>query len=216
MVSGKPYISTNSATMNAEKLPNVRQSRLVFGLKKLKANRMKIAELMTERDHSPYAGVSWFMRRLLVPTVGGQRRLGGGERRPRPPAAGARLGVDELGQIGLAHAVGHGVEIGGGAAKDHDADAEPLAHVAPDQLHLRRVLLVADEAGQRPRAALVGHEPQVVAAHEEQLVVELRVLVEVAHGGKCSRVLAGALAQRYRLVGTARLVEHEHRRHESL
>ena len=61
MVSGKPYISTKSATMNAEKVPNVRQSRVVFGLKKLKANRMKIAELMITSDHSPYAGMSWFM-----------------------------------------------------------------------------------------------------------------------------------------------------------
>ncbi len=115
--------------------------------------------------------------------VGGKRRLGGGERSPRPPAAGARLGVDErLGQIGLAHAVGHSVECGGGAAEDHDADAEALAHVARDQLHFRRVLLVADEARQRPRAALVKYEPQCVAAHEEQLMVELRIPVEVAHG----------------------------------
>ena len=37
MVRGNPYISTNSATMNAEKVPNVRQSRDVFGLKKTAA-----------------------------------------------------------------------------------------------------------------------------------------------------------------------------------
>jgi len=58
------------------------------------------------------------------------------------------------------HAGGHAVELDGRPAGDHDADAEALAHVARDQLHLRRVLLVADEAGQRPRAALVGHEPE--------------------------------------------------------
>jgi hypothetical protein len=36
----------NSATRKALKAPNERQSRLVCGLKKLKAKRMKIAELM--------------------------------------------------------------------------------------------------------------------------------------------------------------------------
>jgi hypothetical protein len=35
MVSGKPYISTNKATMNAENALKLRQSRAVAGLKKL-------------------------------------------------------------------------------------------------------------------------------------------------------------------------------------
>jgi hypothetical protein len=53
--------------MNAEKLPKVRQSRFVLGLKKLKAKRMKMAELTRTRDHKPYAGMScsWFMEGLL-------------------------------------------------------------------------------------------------------------------------------------------------------
>ena len=38
MVSGKPYISVKSATINAEKAPSERQSRDVFGFVKLNAN----------------------------------------------------------------------------------------------------------------------------------------------------------------------------------
>ena len=53
MVRGRPYISANRATMKAEKAPNERQSRLVFGLVKLKAKMIKIAELMTTNDQSP-------------------------------------------------------------------------------------------------------------------------------------------------------------------
>ena len=53
MVSGKPYISVNRATMNAENMPSVRQSRRVRGLKKLKAKRMNTAELITTSDHKP-------------------------------------------------------------------------------------------------------------------------------------------------------------------
>ena len=60
--------------------------------------------------------------------------------------------------------------------------AEALAHVTREPLHLCRMLLTADEAGQRPRTALVRYEPQRFAVHEEQLMQELRVLVEVAHG----------------------------------
>src|SRR6516164_2940478 len=45
MLSGNPYISANSATRNALKAPNERQSRPVRGLKKLYANRMKTTEL---------------------------------------------------------------------------------------------------------------------------------------------------------------------------
>src|SRR3990167_6231451 len=55
IVSGKPYISTNRATMNEANAPKVRQSRAVAGLKKLKANRMNIAELRITSDHKPYA-----------------------------------------------------------------------------------------------------------------------------------------------------------------
>jgi hypothetical protein len=64
MVSGKPYISTNRARMNAEKLPKVRQSRFVCGLKKLNAKKMKIAELIMTSDHSQYAGTSWGIANL--------------------------------------------------------------------------------------------------------------------------------------------------------
>ena len=53
-----PYIPTKSATMKAEKPPNVRQSLFVFGLKELKAKMMKTAELMSTRDHIPYARIS--------------------------------------------------------------------------------------------------------------------------------------------------------------
>jgi hypothetical protein len=53
MVSGKPYISTNKAPTNAAKAPKVLQSRPVAGLKKLKANMMKIAELRITKDHKP-------------------------------------------------------------------------------------------------------------------------------------------------------------------
>jgi hypothetical protein len=53
MVNGNPYIYTKSATMNAENAPKVRQSLVVFGLKKLKANIIKIAELRTTKVHSP-------------------------------------------------------------------------------------------------------------------------------------------------------------------
>lgn len=44
MVSGKPYISVNSATMKAEKAPKERQSRAVPGLVKLKAKMMKTSQ----------------------------------------------------------------------------------------------------------------------------------------------------------------------------
>jgi hypothetical protein len=45
MVKGKPYISVNSAIINAEKAPKLRQSVLVCGLAKLKAKKINIAEL---------------------------------------------------------------------------------------------------------------------------------------------------------------------------
>ena len=53
MVSGKPYISVKSATMNALKALKDRQSRGVFGLKKVNAKKMKITELMMTRLHNP-------------------------------------------------------------------------------------------------------------------------------------------------------------------
>ena len=58
--------------MKPENPPNVRQSRLVFGLKKLKANSRKTAELMKTRGQSPYAGASlpWFIVRLLAQNRG--------------------------------------------------------------------------------------------------------------------------------------------------
>ena len=58
MVSGKPYISVNIATINAEKAPKERQSRGVLGLVKLKAKTIKIKELIMTRDHRLYAGMS--------------------------------------------------------------------------------------------------------------------------------------------------------------
>ena len=53
MESGKPYISANNATKNALNALNDRQSRLVCGLKKLYANKMKTTELMRTKLHSP-------------------------------------------------------------------------------------------------------------------------------------------------------------------
>jgi len=42
--------------MNAEKVPNVRQSRLVAGLKKLNANSRNTRMLRIATPQSPYAG----------------------------------------------------------------------------------------------------------------------------------------------------------------
>ncbi len=53
MVSGKPYISVNSATRKAENAPNERQSREVLGLVKLNAKMMNTRELITTSDQSP-------------------------------------------------------------------------------------------------------------------------------------------------------------------
>jgi hypothetical protein len=50
---GEPNPESSAATMNAENVPNVRQSRRVLGLKKLKANAMKTAELMRTNVQSP-------------------------------------------------------------------------------------------------------------------------------------------------------------------
>jgi hypothetical protein len=58
MVSGNPYISTNRATIKAEKALKDRQSRFVCGFAKLKAKMIKIAELIMTSDHNPYAGAS--------------------------------------------------------------------------------------------------------------------------------------------------------------
>ena len=57
MVSGKPYISVNKAIRKAENAPNERQSRAVFGLVKLKANMINIAELMITSVHNPYSAL---------------------------------------------------------------------------------------------------------------------------------------------------------------
>jgi hypothetical protein len=59
--------------MNAENVPNVRQSRLVFGLEKLKAKSRKITELTMTSDHKPYAGISWFTS--CPPSVPRRRRV---------------------------------------------------------------------------------------------------------------------------------------------
>ncbi|MBP2311823.1 hypothetical protein [Azospirillum soli] len=53
MVSGKPYISVNSATMKALNAPKERQSRGDCGLPKLKAKMMKMAELRATSTHRP-------------------------------------------------------------------------------------------------------------------------------------------------------------------
>ena len=53
MVSGKPYISENRATRNALKAPKLRQSLCVCGLKKLKANMMKIAAFRSAKTQRP-------------------------------------------------------------------------------------------------------------------------------------------------------------------
>jgi len=53
MVRGNPYISVNRATINAEKAPKERQSRVVRDLVKLKAKKIKINELTMTAGHSP-------------------------------------------------------------------------------------------------------------------------------------------------------------------
>ncbi len=53
IVSGKPYISVNRATMNAENPPNERQSREVFGLVKLKAKIIKTSEFIMTSNQRP-------------------------------------------------------------------------------------------------------------------------------------------------------------------
>src|SRR5262249_52864516 len=58
MVSGNPYISANSATRNALNAPKERQSRGVRGLKKVKAKRMKTAEVTAASHHRPELGAS--------------------------------------------------------------------------------------------------------------------------------------------------------------
>jgi len=52
-VSGKPYISANSATMKAENAPNERQSRALFGCAKLNAKMMNTSELTITSGHRP-------------------------------------------------------------------------------------------------------------------------------------------------------------------
>src|SRR3972149_7997234 len=64
MVSGKPYISVNSATTKAEKAPKERQSRDVVGLVKLNANSMKMSALMMTKGQKPYSGKSLTLYRL--------------------------------------------------------------------------------------------------------------------------------------------------------
>jgi hypothetical protein len=53
MVNGKPYISANSATINAENAPKDFQSRKVFGLEKLNAKMIKTSELIITKLHNP-------------------------------------------------------------------------------------------------------------------------------------------------------------------
>jgi hypothetical protein len=53
MVKGNPYISANRATINAEKAPKDRQSRVVRGRVKLNAKRINTSELMITNDHNP-------------------------------------------------------------------------------------------------------------------------------------------------------------------
>ena len=53
LVRSKPYISTKSATINAENDPKALQSLLVCGLKKLAAKKRKIKELTAARPQRP-------------------------------------------------------------------------------------------------------------------------------------------------------------------
>ena len=53
IVNGKPYISVNRATRNAENAPNDRQSLDVFGLVKLKAKMIKTSELIMTSGQRP-------------------------------------------------------------------------------------------------------------------------------------------------------------------
>jgi len=50
---GNPYISANRATINAEKAPSDRQSRVVLGRVKLNAKRIKKTELTRTNHHTP-------------------------------------------------------------------------------------------------------------------------------------------------------------------
>ena len=50
---GKPYISVKRATRKALKAPNERQSRAVFGLKKLNAKIANTAVFRITSDHRP-------------------------------------------------------------------------------------------------------------------------------------------------------------------
>ena len=52
-MSGKPYISVNRATMNAENAPIAFQSRRLAGWKKLSAKKMNTAESMITSAQSP-------------------------------------------------------------------------------------------------------------------------------------------------------------------
>lgn len=52
-MSGSPYISVKSATMNAENAPIAVHSCRVFGRVKLSAKTMRIAEFNTTRGQSP-------------------------------------------------------------------------------------------------------------------------------------------------------------------
>jgi len=55
IVRGKPYISVNKATMNAEYIPSDRQSLDVSGFEKLNAKIIKTAEFITTSHHRPYS-----------------------------------------------------------------------------------------------------------------------------------------------------------------
>src|SRR3989304_2196877 len=97
MVSGKPYISVKSATRKAEKAPKERQSRFVRGRAKLRAKRMKMAELIRTRIHSPYAGAAGVMAAPPPPSTGGRPAPGGSPAAGRPhPSRSARRGAPYL------------------------------------------------------------------------------------------------------------------------
>ena len=55
MVSGSPYISVNSATINPMKMPIVRHSTPPFGRTKLIAKNMNSTTLSATTVHIPYA-----------------------------------------------------------------------------------------------------------------------------------------------------------------
>ena len=81
MVSGKPYISVNIATTNAENPPKARQSSLVLGWTKLAAKTMNTKEFRATNHHKPYPYSADIAGPFLIGTTTVSRSTA---RRPMP------------------------------------------------------------------------------------------------------------------------------------